>query len=871
MTTASRFHIATIGIILGTASTLMAADGPAPVLEAKSMWRSFFVWGQEVVAWESGEVAPFKTEKDKGMVKVDAPVELTVPPSDAWAATDFDDAAWALAPGPFVHASYRRDLAGIYLRGRLDVADPAAAGEMTLNLRYRGGAAVYLNGKEIARQDLPEGKLSHATTAKVYPKEAFVGENGELLKTASDSRKRSISCKIAANDLKKGVNVLAVEIHRAPTSQIFYTATRPKIGRGEEVDWSMLGFDGLELSATSADAVNRDVAAGKLRVWVGNPMIDVWEVNPGEPTEKPAALSIPAARNGAFTGTISLRQVGAIKGLEVKPADLKSPDGGTIAAQACQVRYAAPGVPGPETSTGRYPKGTRNLGVLLEAAPAEIPLPANGTAVTTAVWLTWRVPADAKPGKYTGTVSVKTAGAGPVDVPIELTVADYAFADTKDFTAYSNLIESPDSVALQYGKEMWSEDHWKLLDKVFALMGQVAVHEVFVPLIAQANEGNEFSMVRWIKKDDGSWDHDYTLAEKYLDLTVKHLGKKPLICLYIWTPVMGGGGFGAMVDKAKNDVPMKFTVLDPKTGKMTTENGPDWGAPESVPFWKPVFEGMKKRLADRGLDKNVGLGLLCDRNPTKQCIADMNAIAPEMGWNLHAHGQGNSFAGKPLVADTCVWGVKGPFVSNESYEMFRSKRFGWKNKIPTTVFPRYGAGNMGHVRHVSPLGVFHAVTESYLAGNYNGLGRSGADFWPVIKDAKGNKSDVISRFPSWQRPGAPSLTIATFLYPAESGPVASVPYEILRMGVQESEARVSVEMVLEDKAKRAKLPPELVKKAQDLLDERIKAIIYAKTDKSAMYSIATDASWTGYAQGYADRARKLYDLAAEVTKAAAAK
>jgi len=85
------------------------------------------------------------------------------------------------------------------------------------------------------------------------------------------------------------------------------------------------------------------------------------------------------------------------------------------------------------------------------------------------------------------------------------------------------------------------------------------------------------------------------------------------------------------------------------------------------------------------------------------------------------------------------------------------------------------------------------------------------------------------------------------------------------MGVQEAEARIFIEKALDDPAKRAKLGDELAKRAQELLDERVREIARAKQDRSPMFSYGSDVSWGDYAGGAVDRARALYRLAAEVT------
>ena len=89
---------------------------------------------------------------------------------------------------------------------------------------------------------------------------------------------------------------------------------------------------------------------------------------------------------------------------------------------------------------------------------------------------------------------------------------------------------------------------------------------------------------------------DLTIAEKYLDLAIRHLGKVPVVCIYCWEPFTGSV-YGRREREGKG---LPYTLLDPATGKLSDAEGPRWGSPEVRPFWKPVFKGLRERLAKRG-------------------------------------------------------------------------------------------------------------------------------------------------------------------------------------------------------------------------------------------------------------------------------
>ena len=67
------------------------------------------------------------------------------------------------------------------------------------------------------------------------------------------------------------------------------------------------------------------------------------------------------------------------------------------------------------------------------------------------------------------------------------------------------------------------------------LIGETGSRVVYVPLICQTNFGNEQSMVRWIKKGRrGTYDYDFSVMDKYLDLAEKNMGKPKIVVFNVW-------------------------------------------------------------------------------------------------------------------------------------------------------------------------------------------------------------------------------------------------------------------------------------------------------------------------------------------------
>jgi hypothetical protein len=560
-----------------------------------------------------------------------------------------------------------------------------------------------------------------------------------------------------------------------------------------------------------------------------NPLTAVFEGQDYSARNDPKAeIRIVGTLGGEFCGQVVLSAAQPFKGAEARAGELKNKDGGVIPASAIRVSYAYP----------TRPDGKRNgrLDALLD-----VPRPDGKTH---AVWITVKVPTDAKPGDYEGRLTV-----GPREVPVKLKVCGFLLPVPNDYITHIGLVQSPDSVALQYKKEPWSEEHFKLIGRSFEQMGRIGNKTVFIPLICQTNFGNEQSMVRWIKDGD-KYKHDFTLAEKYLDLYIEKAGKPKVVCFYLWEIYAGGGYFGKDNGKTAG-VPV--TLWDPEGRKAENLTSPPFGTPESEAFWKPVLDGLHERLAKRGLgDETFMVGVGGDIRPGKAATEEIKKIAPYARWVLHSHGKANQLNGVPVGYISHVWGVGGPPP-------------GWKQEWQYTLFPREGVTVT--LRWNSQLGAFRMIGEHGLLHGVKGVGRIGADFWNVLGEK--DKRCVVARYPAtnWNQLNMTTATV-DMLYPGPNGAASTARFEMLREGVQECEARISIEKALLDKALRAKLGEELAKKCEAILDERAQLI-----DEAAGKRGQPARGWEWYADEtkWPERTEKLFSAAAEVARAAGAK
>ena len=302
--------------------------------------------------------------------------------------------------------------------------------------------------------------------------------------------------------------------------------------------------------------------------------------------------------------------------------------------------------------------------------------------------------------------------------------------------------------------------------------------------------------------------------------------------------------------------------------------------PAAKAVWKPLFDELHRRMAKRGLEDTMLLGMASDRWPNKGELSCLQAVSGNLPWISHTHGGtsvGRKLEGLADVAYTAyVWNVQYPDAEPINAEPAQDPKQGrvpgWQRPQLYAEFRRFTALNEW------PASTILLFSEIQITGQQRGLGRVGADFWPVYKDKRGRRRDWIwDRYPQslWHS----CNLMSHMLVPGPAGPVASSRYELLREGLQQCEARIAIESVLADPARRAKLPAELTRRAEQLLDDRVWQELKAFGDMQLTgrsYATAKDTWYYGcggtaghywYAGcGWRDRAQELYDLAGEVTR-----
>ena len=852
---------------------------------------------------------------------------VTPPPAASWAEPDLDDSSWLRATGvefTGIHAASPRSAPGssasplpaahpdrmpyvrgtdpfaeevglICMRGRFIVKRKSGAKKLSLSLTYRGGFVAYLNGTEIARGSLPDGKLQPDTPAADYALDAFVGPDGkpalnEHLHLGKDREKlephwamrerKSGPLEIGLRHLRNGVNVLAIELHRSD-----YPAGCRETG----MCFSTAGLAELVLQAeTPADNIVTSLhRPSALQVWTEPAWRSVWTTDFGDPAEPLRPIRLAAARNGCFSALALAGSTQPIKSLRVQVSALQAARGqAEIPKEAVTVRFGAPN----PTYLGKFcwTNGLvrRRFDMLIERAPATFDLPpleqpaeafkgwsplvrqALGLptepvrGITVPIWVSVRTPKTVAPGDYRGMLTISASGSEPVSVPMEFQLADWSLPDLKDYASLLFLYQSPDTLAQYYKVPLWSDAHWRLIEKSLALLGRIGNIGLILPLRAKTELGNAESMVQWVKQQDGTWRHDFAIFERYLDTALKYHDADRLKCIAmdVWGAEVAREGRSAEV-----------TVVDPATGEKTVMALPPYGSPECEELWEPVIMGVFERLEKMGLERKMMFGTPSDdSDPDPAHIAMFENILPGTPWLREAHFDKKALKCDPtdrtrtvpVGINSIIWGKAMP-------DPAVKRLYGWRHDPSHLVlnFNRFGNPSMNLYGFQEPW-YFRIWMEGTLACGRNGNGRVGADYFklrPMADDSNGGlgwRRAPETRF----RMGHTGLNVNTtdLLAAGPDGPAATMRYENALEGNQEAEARVFIERALLDVKKP--LPERLAKQCQELLDARLNAI--------RMRRVGYVAAWSSHRHGRVDLGsltwreenQALFGLAAKVAK-----
>ncbi len=728
------------------------------------------------------------------------------PPPD-WMEPDFDDSHWGRYHdelgellGGYGHWQ-SLDSALLCLRTRFGISDPAAVNDLKLTVAYRGGVVVYVNGRQVARNHMPAGPIEPLTLAEDYPPAAYYrpdadarlprsGRPAKELTDRYEMRIRRLTAEIPRDLLRRGSNVLAIEIHR--------TALR-------RLDWSSLGFYKAELTSPSRHGVIPYAEAiHKLHLWNPGPLATIvqrtegktilrtsWDrgslslsaagFKQGNPFEPLRPVKMIAARNSVCSGQIVVSDPAGLKNVSATLGPLVNKERTRIPDTAIRIQYAV------QQQDARY------CDALTDRPATDVPVQP--------VWIVVDVPEDQPPGWYTGALTV-TANHTQLTADVQLLVSAWTMPDPRNFRSHASLLQSPDTLALQYDCEPFSDAHFELIEKSLELMGTIGNDVVYIPVIHGTHMGHRTGMIRWVRTQDG-YDVDFAPMQKYLDLYTKHCGPPKVLCIVLWKPTLGNNASFRGV-RVTDPLPLVVTGLDPETGKTFDLHAPMYGRPGSEALFKPMWDGLRQIVRKRRWDQGIlMIGQGFDSRPLKPVQQFFGKIAPDARWVVFSHwlGEPHAAEGKLIVSGGMEVGYR-QIVSTEPLPELHPDY----PDVPARDYISAGAHRIEVLPWSSPTSYRNIPN---ITGTFC---RIGLDFWPVVS-VDGHHKDIFNTkiCGPWLYKAHPVAITA----PGPRGALSTVRFQMLREGVQETEARIFIAKTIAAMSDARKQP------YRELLEERV--------------------------------------------------
>ena len=140
----------------------------------------------------------------------------------------------------------------------------------------------------------------------------------------------------------------------------------------------------------------------------------------------------------------------------------------------------------------------------------------------TMIWMSIDIPDDARPGEYTGSITVSSTSGEQQTLRITFEVTPWRMPSASERQFHLDLWQFPVSVLDRYndanGKQIkiWSEEHYALLEPTYRYLAELGQRTVTTYIKEGAFAAP--SMIRWIALEGGKhWEYDYSVFDAHVE------------------------------------------------------------------------------------------------------------------------------------------------------------------------------------------------------------------------------------------------------------------------------------------------------------------------------------------------------------------
>lgn len=225
------------------------------------------------------------------------------------------------------------------------------------------------------------------------------------------------------------------------------------------------------------------------------------------------------------------------------------------------------------------------------------------------VWMTVSVPSDARPGKYSGKLTVTSSNAKARSLNVALTVADHVLPPACDWAFHLDLWQNPYSVARYENVPLWSEAHFEAMRPVMRMLAEAGQKSVTATIMSRPWNGQTEdafgSMVTKIRRIDGTWLYDYTIFDRWVEFMFS-LGIDRQINCYSMIPWA-----------------LQFDYIDQATSSPATFQAAP-GSEEYNEYWGAFIADFARHLKAKGWFEKTMIAM--DERPLESMQAVLGLI-----------------------------------------------------------------------------------------------------------------------------------------------------------------------------------------------------------------------------------------------------
>ena len=384
---------------------------------------------------------------------------------------------------------------------------------------------------------------------------------------------------------------------------------------------------------------------------------------------------------------------------------------------------------------------------------------------TRPVWITVKIPHDAKPGTYKATVKITHNGLGSIKLPFEVEVVNQELAKPSEWSYHLDFWQHPSAVARAAGVEVWSDEHFAVMRPQMELLAEAGQKVITATLNRDPWRYQCFDdyepMIYWYLYDNNEWKYDYTIFDKWVEFMMS-LGINKQINCY------------SMLPWGKCTIDYQDMRSDAKDNRLRQINTTPQ-EPEYEKVWGPFLTDFAKHLKEKGWLHITNMAL-DERAPEDMDVAArlIAKYAPELGFAMADNH--DSYKRYANMRDVCV-GQKHSLMTPEEIAARRAN-----GDVSTfyvccsTLFPNVFTNSQPFEAEL--LCVYG------IAHDYDGMLRWAYNSWP-------SRPEYDSRFRRW------ASGDTYMVYP---GARSSVRWERLIDGVEFSEKVRTLRAKYADKA-----------------------------------------------------------------------